>query len=106
VTKKKRPRNLRRALEREQDKLSAARRKLITMEDGGRPDRPIEVASAAVIEARAASVPCPDCAGELRAESHEAREHQDELLREVTLICRRCGAALKQYFRIVPTRPN
>jgi len=106
VTKKKRPRNLRRALEREQDKLSAARRRLLKLEAGGSPERPIEVASAAVIEARAASVPCPDCAGELRAESHEAREHEGELVREVTSICRRCGAALAQYFRIVPARPN
>ncbi len=106
MTKKKRPRSLRRALEREQDKLSAARRRLIKLEAGGNPDRPVEVASAAVIETRAASIPCPDCSGELRAESHEASEHDGELLREVTLICRRCGAALAQYFRIVPTRPN
>lgn len=106
MPKKKRPRNLRRALEREQDKLSAARRRLIKLEVGGSPERPVEVASAAVIEARAESLSCPDCAGELRTDSHEAREHEGELLREVTLVCRRCAAALTQYFRIVPIRPN
>jgi hypothetical protein len=109
VTKRKRPprpRSLRRALERDQDKLAAARRRLIALEAGGTPGRPIEVASAAVIEARAASVPCPDCAGELRAEGHDAFEHEDALLREVRLICRRCGGTLAQYFRIVPSRPN
>jgi hypothetical protein len=109
VSKKKRPlraRNLRRALERDQDKLAAARRKLIALEAGGSPARPIEVASAAVIEARAESLPCPDCDGELRCQAHDAREHDGELLRAVTLTCRRCGATLEQYFRIVPARPN
>lgn len=109
MTKKKRPprlRSLRRALERDQDKLAAARRRLIALEVGGTPGRPIEVASAAVIEARAASVACPDCAGQLRAKDHEAREHEGELVREVTLTCARCGATLAQYFRIVPPRPN
>ena len=106
MTKKKRPRNLRRALARQQDKLASARRRLIALESGGSPQRPIEVASAAVIEARAARIPCPDCSGELRAEEHEALAHEGELLREVTLLCRRCGAALAQYFRIVPARLN
>jgi len=109
VTKKKRPvraRNLRRALERDRDKLAAARRRLIALEAGGSPARPIEVESAAVVEGRAESQTCPDCDGELRTASHEAKRHGDELLRELTLACRRCGATLVQYFRIIPARPN
>lgn len=109
MSKKKRPlraRNLRRALERDQDKLASARRKLHALEPGGSPERPLEVGSAAVIEGRAESLRCPDCEGELRTTAHEAREHGGELLREVTLTCRRCGATLTQYFRIVPARPH
>jgi hypothetical protein len=109
VTKKKRPartRTLRRTVERDHDKLALARRKLLTLEAGGTPSVPITVASAAVIEGRAESVPCPDCEGALRVSAHEALTHAGELLREVTLTCRSCAAELRQYFRIVVPRLN
>jgi uncharacterized protein YbaR (Trm112 family) len=109
VTKKKRPksaRTLRRTHERDHDKLALARRKLLALEAGGSPGHPIVVPSAAVIEARAESVPCPDCQGALRVSEHEAHTHDGELLREVTLSCRSCGAALRLFFRIMVARPN
>lgn len=109
VTKKKRPartRTLRRNLERSQDKLGGARRKLIAISPGGTAEQPLEVVSAAVIESRAESVPCPDCEGSLRAEEHTAFEHEGTLLRKVELVCRSCGAPLTQYFRIVSAQPN
>jgi hypothetical protein len=109
VTKKKRPartRTLRRTLQRDHDKLALARRKLLALEAGGSANHPIEVPSAAVIEERAKGVPCPDCEGALRISAHEAREHEGELLREVTLTCRACGAGLAQFFRIVVARLN
>jgi uncharacterized protein YbaR (Trm112 family) len=109
VTKKKRPksaRSLRRTHERDQDKLALARRKLLALEAGGSPDHPLVVPSAAVIEARAESVACPDCEGALRVSAHEAHAYEGELLREVTLTCRSCGAALRLFFQIMVARPN
>ena len=96
MTKKKRPprtRTLRRNLERSQDKLSGARRKLLALEPGGSPEHPIEVDSAAVIEPRAESFRCPDCDGALRCEEHAIANHESEqLVRAVTLVCRDCRA--------------
>jgi hypothetical protein len=109
VTKKKRPtrtRTLRRTHERDHDKLALARRKLLALEAGGSPSRPLEVPSAAVIERRAESVPCPDCEGALRVPAHAALRHDGELLRDVTLTCRSCGATSQLFFRIVVPRLN
>lgn len=104
MTKKKRPqrtRTLRRNLARSQDKLSGARRKLLALEPGGSPGRPIEVDSAAVVEPRAESFRCPDCEGALRCEDHAASREAARLVRTVALVCRDCGAPLKLYFRVV-----
>lgn len=109
VTKKKRPtrtRTLRRDLERIEHKLGLSRRKLIALEPGGSPERPIVVESAAVVERRAESVPCPDCEGSMRASEHDAITHQDVLLRKVSLTCRSCGAALALFFRIAVPLAN
>lgn len=109
VTKKKRPartRTLRRTIERDHGKLALARRKLLALEAGGTPGHPIEVPSAAVIESRAESVPCPDCDGALRVSAHEALSHDGELLRDITLTCRSCSAPLRLFFQIVMPRLN
>ena len=101
-----RPRTLRRTRERELDKLASARRRLLALEPGGTPALPLEVPSAAVIELRAQSIPCPDCDGPLRVSEHRASEHSGELLRNVELACRNCGAPLTLFFRIVVPRLN
>jgi hypothetical protein len=109
VSKKKRParpRSARREAGRNEQKLAEARRRLIALTPGGSPERPLEVESVSVIEARAESVPCPDCTGALRVEEHAAGEHRGVLLREVTLQCRRCGAPLTLFFRIITASPN
>lgn len=109
VVKKKRPvraRSARREAERAQQKLGTARRQLIALESGGSAERPLEVDSAAVIEGRAESVPCPDCDGALRVKEHAARALNGTLLRAVSLACRSCGAPLTLYFRIVTSAPN
>ena len=77
-----------------------SRRKLIALERGGSAERPIEVDSASVIEARAESISCPDCTQSLRTVEHQSVEHAGELLRAVELVCRGCGAQLRLYFRI------
>jgi hypothetical protein len=104
VSKKKRPqrtRTLRRTLERGHEKLADSRRKLMQLERGGAPDRPIEVDSAAVVEPRAESFPCPYCEGALRCEEHTAGQRAARLVREVSLVCRTCGEPVKLYFRVV-----
>lgn len=47
-----------------------ARELLATLEPGGSPSRPIEVTSAAVIEPRATTTPCPRCGGWFRVHEH------------------------------------
>jgi hypothetical protein len=102
VTKKRPPRARTelRKLERGRHKLALAQRKLLLLEPGGSPERPLEVDSAAVIERRAESFTCPDSSQPLRAIEHESLEHAGELLRAVALACRGCGAPLRLYFRI------
>ena len=95
-----------RKLTRERHKLSLSRRKLIALERGGSAERPIEVDSASVIEARAESISCPDCTQSLRTVEHQSVEHAGELLRAVELVCRGCGAQLRLYFRICSALPN
>jgi len=104
MTKKKRPprtRTLRRTLERGQEKLAGARRKLLVLERGGAPERPLEVDSAAVVEPRAESFRCPDCDGPLRCEEQTVSQRDGHLVRAVDLVCRDCGSPLTLYFRVV-----
>jgi hypothetical protein len=109
VTKRKRPeraRTLRRASERQADKLAEARRKLTRLEPGGEPSRPIQVSSASVIEPRAESHPCPDCGGTMRCEEHAALTHRSQTLRMARLCCRTCGGELELYFQITEALLN
>lgn len=100
----KRPgRALRRLAERATRKLVHDKQRLASLERGGAAEHPIEVASSAVIEVRAASLPCPLCEGELRVEEHRA---QSATLRAIDVRCVRCGVPRTLYFRIAPTGPN
>lgn len=93
---RKRARAERRQLDRDLEKLIDARQKLARLEPGGESLRPIEVASASVIEVRALSHRCPACDGELRV--HEHRAVRD--LREVELRCKQCGRPRTLWFRV------
>lgn len=65
---------------------------------GGSPAHPIEVASAAVIEPRAASLPCPRCGGPAHVEEHTV-EHREQLrLRVTRMRCGTCGHRRPLYF--------
>lgn len=82
--------------------------RLAAMEPGGGPERPIEVASASVIEPHAASLPCAAC-GEVgvRVEEHAAVTTDGaRRLRVVHVRCPRCGAARPLYFRIGSVLPS
>jgi hypothetical protein len=96
----KRPRTARREQARTGEKLGAARNRLLDLEPGGTPVRPLEVTSAAVIEPKATSTPCPHCEKPFRVRSHEARNVEQGRLREVELECTSCGFRRSLWFRI------
>lgn len=99
-----------------EEKTATARQKLWLLEAGGSPGRPLEVKSAAVIESRATSTPCPRCGGELRVKEHEAkvldeagRETTGDRgtpLRVVTLACFQCGTRQRAFFRVIAPLPS
>jgi len=102
---KRPPKRGERAVRREQQRASAKlqsdRERLFLLEPGGRPERPIEAHSAAVIETQAMSKPCPRCGGSQDVAEHTALVHQGVRLREAKLRCRQCGSTRSLWFRIV-----
>lgn len=100
----KRPeRTARRARERDARKLVRDREKLAALSPGGAKERPIVVASAAVIEGRAGSLPCPQCEGQYRIRDHRSAGSG---VRCVDVTCRQCGAPRTLWFRIAVDEPN
>ena len=91
-------RHLHQALRRER-----AREQLASLQPGGSSSRTIEVASAAVIEPRAATMPCPHCGGLYRIQEHTRPVPG---LRKVDVTCRQCSTARSLWFRIVVDEPN
>lgn len=86
------------ALRREQ-----ARERLAALSPGGSPRRAIPVASAAVIEGRAAAMACPQCGGQYRLHEHTRPVPG---VRRVDVACRRCGTPRTLWFRIEVREPN
>jgi endogenous inhibitor of DNA gyrase (YacG/DUF329 family) len=93
-------RSLRRAAERATGKLARQRERLLELEPGGTPERPIDVESASVIEPRAESLPCPRCGTPVRVEAHRAPSTPGMRLREVDVLCPRCGHRRCVWFRL------
>jgi len=103
MPKKKRPeraRSARRAGERAADKLARQRERLLELEPGGSPERPIDVESASVVEPRAESLRCPRCDTPLRVDAHLAPSSPGMRLREVQASCPRCGKQRSIWFRL------
>jgi DNA-directed RNA polymerase subunit M/transcription elongation factor TFIIS len=69
---------------------------------GGSPTHPIEVASAAVIEPRAASLPCPRCGSPAHVDEHavEAHAQGEQRLRVTRMRCGTCGHRRPLYFLV------
>jgi hypothetical protein len=84
------------------EKLVRARAKLMDLEPGGAPERPIDVTTAALVEPKARSISCPRCNEPFSVEAHEAHSDDHRRLREVALRCRICGMTRSSWFRIVP----
>ncbi len=106
MPKKPRPRAQRRQQERDLAKLRAARERLFLLERGGSPERPLAIASAAVVEVHAESVPCPLCGGRQQVSEHVAVTVQGVRLREARLLCRQCGSRRSLWFHIADAGPN
>jgi len=85
------------------ERVERARERLAQLSPGGAPDRAIEVASASVIEGRAAAMPCPHCAGQYRVLEHTRPVPG---LRQVDVACRYCGVPRTLWFRIAYHEPS
>lgn len=88
------------------DKLTRARERLAALEPGGSAALPLEVASASLVEPRAAALGCLRCLPAtppraLRVEAHEAVAVDGKLLRRVALRCHVCGAERAVFVRVV-----
>jgi hypothetical protein len=103
---KRSDRTVRREQARALTRLQQDRERLFTLEPGGQPERPLEAASAAVIERQATRVPCPRCGGTQEVVEHAALIHHGVRLRETKLRCRQCGTQRSLWFKIVGSSPN
>jgi len=106
LAKPKSERTVKRAAARAQQKLVRQRRRLAALAAGGSPDRPADVDSASVVEARAESEACLACGGPVGTLEHRAVTHDDRRLRVAVVGCRRCGAKRTFYFRIGTSLPS
>ena len=102
----KKPRTVRRALDRETLKLAQQRERLANLEAGGAPSRPIEIVSASLVEITAEAMACPRCGGRLRVEEHVAQTLDGVPLRIAWTRCRQCGHRRPVHFRITTALAN
>ncbi|HSY40242.1 MAG TPA: hypothetical protein VLA79_11960, partial [Polyangia bacterium] len=68
---------------------------------GGSPERPIDVASASVVETKARAIPCVQCeAIEMELRGDRATSTARGVLRALEMVCRQCHAARAIWFRV------
>lgn len=91
-----RRRTERRALERDVKKHLEQQDKLAALSPGGAPERPIEVATASLIEPMARGSRCVRCAGAVRVDEHVVEGG----LRVARVSCVECGSRRAIYYRI------
>ena len=80
-------------------------RDLEAQQDGGSPERPIIVASTAVIEGRAARFSCTACGGEVDVAEHRAEHIAGVRIRVARVSCRVCRLERPVYFRLTDATP-
>jgi hypothetical protein len=96
-----RPRRQQRQQQRALRKTVRQLERLATELPGGSPERPIDVASASVVETKARAVPCIQCeAVEMELRGDKAASTARGVLREVAMVCRQCHAARAVWFRV------
>jgi ribosomal protein S27AE len=99
-----RPRTLERAERRGAEKRARDKERLFLLEDGGTPERPIEITSPALVEPKASAKRCPKCGNALGVVAHHAPTVQGQRLRQAEMECPRCGARRSVWFRL--SEPN
>ena len=97
-----RTRTIKRQARAEQDRWVQAKRRLLDLEPGGSPERPIEVPTPAIVEPKAKSLSCPRCDEPFFVDEHVAHTDGHGRLREAKLRCKVCGERRSLWFRIVP----
>ena len=104
----RRPRTLRRELDREQAKLVIAKEKLWSLSEGASPQRPIALESASQVEVHAASMTCPLCGDSFRVLEHTVLHvpGSDRTLRVTRVRSPKCGIERELYFVLRAALPN
>lgn len=102
VVRDKRARTSSRALARRAEKIAQKREKLARLDPGGSPQRPVEIASASVVELRAEREPCLGCEKPVRCTEHRVEGG----LRVARVVCKECGRERSYYFRLGTPRLN
>jgi hypothetical protein len=67
---------------------------------GGSPTHPIEGSSPAVVEPRAASLPCPRCGSPAHVDEHAVEGQGEQRLRVTQMRCGTCGHRRPLYFLV------
>jgi hypothetical protein len=109
MKKKRRPESARqteRNARRARDQLATDRERLFALERGGSAARPLDVASASVVDSHALGVACPRCGGPHELIEHAAITVEGARLREARLRCRQCGTHRSLFFRLREELPN
>lgn len=86
---------------RKRESLLADREALRRLEPGGSVERPLEVSSASVVEARAEDERCFRCDTPMRLEEHLSQRTTSGLVRVAKLRCPRCSTPRTLFMRIV-----
>jgi hypothetical protein len=73
---------------------------------GTLPERPLVVGSAAAIEPRAETIPCPVCDGPRHLHTHVTETVVGRRMRRLTMRCGACGQLGDLYFRIQIEEPD
>lgn len=101
-----RPRKERRQQERAQRKRVRETELLSRSLPGGSAAAPIDVPTPALVEIQARDTPCVQCGGALDLRSDRAESTPRGVLRALELVCRRCHAPRRLWFRIAPRLPS
>lgn len=95
------------ATERARGEAVAEQRTLEALDAAGTlPERPVVVESAAAIEPRAETIPCPVCDGQRHVQAHVTETVAGRRLRRLGMRCGSCGRQGDLYFRIQVEEPD
>jgi hypothetical protein len=96
-----RPRRLQREQQRALRKSVRQLERLAAEMPGGSPERPLDVASASVVETKARALPCLQCeAVEMEIRGDQATSTTRGVLRQLAMVCRRCHAPRAVWIRL------